>query len=364
MKANHVLPSAVLLLAGAVAPPLVAGPIKADKNKAPSVAVFPFKLLNADARLAHLGEGAADAVINKLVNDKALRVVEESQLDKAINALARNQSGLFEDESVLVIGQMVDARYVIIGSVQVMAEQLAVNARVLEVESRQLLASERVFGPLPQAFALYDEIAAKLLSKLTYHLAQRVVAGESADAIAVRQLIDEAKSHDPLYPAAAGVSKDFQRALALYDKAALRDPTNSVAQLALGHAQSRHAANLQTRDPAGATRYLEMARDHLRRATELAKDNVFAWIELGRVYGRMQKHAAARDAFRTALALEANNVDARFGLAVALYNGADYDGAREQAQMARDLGHPRADGLVSQIDQAVAMKRQKPNPEK
>src|SRR5688572_27181288 len=80
-----------------------AGPVKADKNKAPTVAVFDFKVLNDDKKLSHFGAGASEAIINKLVNDKALRVVEESQLDKAVNALARNQSGLFEEESALAI---------------------------------------------------------------------------------------------------------------------------------------------------------------------------------------------------------------------------------------------------------------------
>jgi TolB-like protein len=342
----------------------LAGPVKADKNKAPVVAVFPFKVLNPDAKLAHLGEGAADAIINKIVNDKALRVVEESQLDKAVNALARNQSGLFEEESFLAVGQMVDARYIVIGSVQVMADQIAVNARVLEVESRQLLTSERVSGAMAQVFALYDEIAAKLLSKMTYHLAQRVVGGESADEVAVRQLIDEAKAADPLYPMSAGTAKDFGRALALYDKAALRDPKNPIAQLALGHAQSRRAADLAKSDPAGSNRYLDSSKDHLKRATELDKDNVFAWTELGKVYGRMNKHLDARNAFERALSIDSSFVAARYGLAVALYNGGRLEEARDEAAKAREAGDQRADGLLGQIDHAIAMKKQKPNPAK
>jgi TolB-like protein len=356
--------SLALVLPFVLASAALAGPVRADKNKAPSVAVFEFKVLNKEEKHAHLGEGATDAIINKLVNDKALRIVEESQLDKAVKALARNQMGLFEEESFLAIGQMVDARYVVIGSVQVMAGQIAINGRVLEVESRQLLTAERVFGPEAQAFQLYDEIAEKLRSKITYNLAQRVVAGETADETAVRQLIDEAKAFDPLYPAAAGTNKDFAKALALYDKAALRDPKNATAQLALGHAQSRKAAETQKSDPSGSNRYADMAKDHLKRATEIEPQNVFAWTELGKVYGRMNKHVDARLAFEKALAADSSFVAARFGLAVALYNQKRYDEAREEAQKAREAGDQRADVLIGQIDQAIAMKKQKPNPAK
>ena len=121
----------------------VAAQKTADKNKgrAPVVAIFPFKVLNQDPKLVHLGEGAAEAVINKVVNDKALRIVEESQLDKAVNTLARNQNGMFEEESYLEIGKMVDARFIVIGSVQVVENQVAVTARLLEVETRQLLTA-------------------------------------------------------------------------------------------------------------------------------------------------------------------------------------------------------------------------------
>lgn len=348
----------------ALAPHATAGPIHADKNNTPTVAVFPFKVLNKEERYVHLGEGASEAIINKLVNDKSLRTVEESQLDKAVSAIARNQSGLFEEESYLQVGQMVDARYVVIGSAQVMQEEIAISARVLEVESRQLLASERVFGPLAQTFSLYDELAAKLMSKLTYHLAQRVVGGETADEVAVRQLIDEAKAFDPLYAVVDGTAKDFARALATYDKAALRDPKNAVAQLALGHAQSRRAADLQARDPSAGQRFLESAKDHLKRATEVDAQNVFAWTELGKVQGRLGKHADARVAFNKALDIDPNFVGARFGLAYALFSTGKLADARIEASRAQDLGDGRAASLLAQIDDLVAAKTTKRNVER
>src|SRR5512140_2016598 len=101
---------ACLALALTVALPAFAGEkVDREKNKkAPVVAVFPFKVLNKEDKFQSYGEGAAEAIINKIVNDKSLRIVEESQLEKAVNALARNQSGLFEEESALAVGQMVD----------------------------------------------------------------------------------------------------------------------------------------------------------------------------------------------------------------------------------------------------------------
>ncbi|MDP2343373.1 MAG: tetratricopeptide repeat protein [Deltaproteobacteria bacterium] len=335
-----------------------------DAKRAPVVAVLPFKVLNKEAALAHYGEGASDTIINKIVNDKALKVVEESQLDKAVNALARNQTGLFEEDSALAIGQMVDARYIVIGSVQLVGDdksgQIKVNARVLEVETRQLLVSESVFGPVAAAFQQYEEIGARLVSKMTNHLSQRT-EGASADSVAVNSLIDEGKAFDPAFPPAPGVAKDLSKALTAYNKAVLRDPKSARAYLALGHGELRLAEDQQRVDPTRSRQTLMTCREHLKRSAELDGQNPFAWTQLGRAEGRLLNHSGAGEAFQRALALDSHFVAARFGLAVALLSMGELDAARDQAAQARAAGDGRADGLLKSIDTQLALKKEKPS---
>jgi TolB-like protein len=344
--------------------PAVPASAAPKKERAPVVAVLPFKVLNKEERFAHYGEGASDTIINKIVNDKALKVVEESQLDKAIAALTRNQMGLFEEDSALQIGQMVDARYIVIGSVQLVGDdksgQIKVNARVLEVETRQLLVSESVFGPIAAAFQQYDEIGARLVTKMTGHLSQRT-EGASADYVAVGQLIDEGKAADPAFPNVSGVAKDLNKAIVAYNKAVLRDPKSARAYLALGHAELRLSEDQQRADPTRSRATLLTAREHLDRATTLDGGNAFGWTQLGRAEGRLTNHSAARSAFERALAADAGFVAARFGLAVALFTLGELDAAREQAAYAKQGGDGRADGLLRDIDQRIAAQKQKPS---
>lgn len=366
--------SSLRALCCALAVLLAAAPALAQKRvdrerekKPPVVAVFPFKVLNKEEKLAHLGEGAADAIINKIVNDKSLRIVEESQLDKAVNAIGRNQTGLFEEESYLAVGQMVDARFIVIGSVQVVSDQCAVNARLLEVETRQLLASARSAKPMAAIFDAYEEVGAQILSKMTFHLSQRITSGESADEIAVRQLIDDAKVYDPQFGSSRDlkgveVPKDLPKALALYNKAVLRDPRNGIAQVALGDAESRMSAQLASVDGNRSKELLTSSREHLKRATEVEPTNAFAWNHLGRVEGKLNNHAQARLAFEKALALDASLVAARFGLAVALYNAGELQAAKQAATQAVAGGEARAADLLARIDQAIAVQTAKPNP--
>lgn len=334
--------------------------------KAPVVAVLPFKVLNKETSLAHYGEGASDTVINKIVNDKTLKVVEESQLDKAINALARNQSGLFEEDSALAIGQMVDARYIVVGSVQIVGvgvdgnttnAQIKVNARVLEVETRQLLVSESVFGPIAAAFQQYDEIGARLVAKVTAHLAQRT-EGATADNVAGDQLIGEGKLFDPAFPARSGVSKDLHKALEIYNKAVVRDPRSARAYLALGHAELRYSDELLQADPGRSHSLLTTSRDHLRLSVELDSGNPFTLTQLGRAEGKLGNHADARVAFERALSVDSGFVAARFGLAVALLTQGELEPAREQAVYAKAAGDSRAESLLQTIGQRLALQKQ------
>jgi TolB-like protein len=361
--------AALLLTSATLSLPAAARPkVTKPVEKAPVVAVLPFKVLNKEQALAHYGEGAADTVINKIVNDKTLKVVEESQLDKAINTLTRNQSGLFEEDSALQIGQMVDARYIVVGSVQIVGvdasgnttnAQIKVNARVLEVETRQLLVSESVFGPIAGAFQQYDEIGARLVAKVTAHLAQRA-DGASADTVAVDQLIGEGKGFDPAFPVKSGVQKDLGKALEYYKKAVVRDPRSARAFLALGHAELRLSDDLQKADPVRSRALLSEARDHLNRSTDIDGGNPFALTQLGRAEGKLGRHPQAQFAFERAVAIDSNFVAARFGLAVALFTQGELAGAREQAALAKNAGDSRADGLLQSIDQQIALQKEKP----
>lgn len=360
------------MMALVCAPPAVATRLatrveRAREKNSPVVAVFPFKVLNKEPEHAHLGEGASEAIVNRIVNDRSLRVVEESQIDKAISSLARSQTGLMEEDSYLRVGAMVDARFIVVGSVQVVADQVVMTARLLEVETRQLLAGARSKRPFAAAFDAYEDVAAQMLSKMTFHLAQRVAGGESADEIAVRLLVDEGKMLDPQFPMATdangrALGKDLQRALATYNKAVLRDPNSALALLALGDAESRMGKELESRDPVKAKTLIGNARSHLRTSVERDDQNKWAWYYLGRVEGRLENHGAARNAFERALALDAGFATARFGLAFALFKLGEFEASRENAARARDGGEPRARELLDRITTAIAAQQLSKSP--
>lgn len=316
--------------AGQATPPASLGP--------PVVAVFPFKVLNPEPRYAHYGEGAADAIINQFVREGSLKIVEEGQLDKAVSSLSRNQSGLFDEDNLLQVGQMIDARYIVLGSVDLVADQIAVTARVIEVESRLLLVGDRVHGPEANAFLLYAELAQRVSKALQRHLAARVLEGgaENADIVAVRALLADAKALDPLFG-----GSDLPGALALYRKAALRGPQNPVARFALGHALAR-------------TGSFADALGHLENAVSLKPDYVTALCWLGYTEDKLGRPEQGRARYRAALRLDPDSALANYWLAANLANAGEVEVAAQHARHAEQLGEARATELLRYLAQRAA----------
>lgn len=305
------------------------------------IAIFPFKVLNPENKYKHFGEGAADAIITHVVRDGALKVVEESQLEKAIKTLSRNQSGLFEEESALTLGRMVDARFIVLGSVDVVAEQMALSARVLEVETRELLVAERVHGPLADAFGLYQKLAVRLTDAIQRHLALRVTVaqGDQADAVVVQDLLKRGKAFDPLFGGA-----DLGKAIHWYRKAVLRDPNHAVARFALGQALAQ----------AGS---FPEAKHNLELAVKLNPKHVPAITWLGYAEDKLGNAEEGRARYQEAIDLDPDFALARYWLAANLVNEGQIEEAKVHADAALKLGEQRAARLLEHINQRIAYEK-------
>lgn len=335
-----------LLLTGLLVTPSEADAKKPKAARDVAVAVFPFKVLNPEPKFAHFGEGAADAVINQIVREGALKIVEESQLDKAVKTLSRNASGLFEEDSALSVGKMVDARFIVIGSVDVVADQIAISSRVIEVETRQLLVADRVHGPLANSFSLYEELARRTTSAIQRHLAVRVTggSGDNADAAAVKGLLKTAKRYDPAFG-----GDNLRKALEFYKKAVLRDPNNATTRFALGQALAQAAS------------YGE-AKHNLEIALQLDDKYIAALCWLGYTEDKLGNAEQGRQLYERAIDIDPDSALARYWLAANLANAGRLDEARVHAETAHKLGEKRAGRLLGHITQRIALQKQKKEP--
>ena len=97
------------------------------------VAVLPFTIKgNFDPLYA---EVALDNFITRLIQGKVYRVVERSQLDKAMKELKFQSGNDFDESSAMEVGKLAGAEIVVIGIITALKNQAVVNIRGISVKT-------------------------------------------------------------------------------------------------------------------------------------------------------------------------------------------------------------------------------------
>lgn len=322
----------------------------AARDSRQTVAVFPFKVLNKDPRAAHLGEGASEHIITHLVQSGAVEIVEEAQLDKAIKRMAKGQTGFFEEKNALELGRMVNARYVIVGTVQLFGYQVAINSRLLEVETSKLVIAESIHGKYTDIFALYEKLATRLKDSLINHLSMMVTSsavaerGGNTDAVNIVELLAKAEKLDPAYG-----GKDLKGANMIYRQAVLRDPESAQAR-------RRLAGTFIAME-----RYDE-AKYNLEKAVEVEPNHAWAQAYLGYCLHKQEDEATALVHYSKALDQNPNDTQTRAWMAGSLLKLGRPEEAREQFKLvlAKDPKNEVAQRGLRIADQAAAQAKQTP----
>jgi TolB-like protein len=129
---------------------------------ASTLAVLPFKNLNADPALDWLKLGVAETMINDLKSARR-GVVERDQIDRALAELALQKEALTDESRAARAGRLVGATHVVLGGFQRAAKQVRITARLVVVETGVVETSAKVTGDLEDIFGLQDAIVGQLL---------------------------------------------------------------------------------------------------------------------------------------------------------------------------------------------------------
>lgn len=128
----------------------------------PVVMVMPFRDLSAGSR--PVGEAIRETVTTDLKQLGALRVVERSSLDRLLleQKLQAHRQEL--DISVVIrLGKVLGASLIVLGAYQEVPPLLRLTARIVKVETGEILGTTKVDGPSRDFLRLQDRISATLL---------------------------------------------------------------------------------------------------------------------------------------------------------------------------------------------------------
>ncbi len=139
----------------------------------PTLAVLPFANQTGDAAYDALGKGLADMLTTDLSTVDQLTLVERSRLQALLDELALAQGDFVDPATAARLGQGLGARYVLTGALTAVAPQMRLDARVVDVESGEVVDSASAVGPTAEFFLLEKELAAGLSDELGVTLTAR-----------------------------------------------------------------------------------------------------------------------------------------------------------------------------------------------
>lgn len=215
----------------------------------PSVAVLPFKNLSGDPSQDYFSDGITEDVITALGRFSNLLVI------------AKSASFPFKGSNAapVEIGRLLDARYLLEGSIRRAADRVRVNVGLTEAATGHQVWSEAYDAELKDIFAVQDDIAQRVVGaaaiKLTRFEQERVLAKPTDNLVAYEFVLRgrEFLSH--------ATRDKNDEAAALFERAIDLDPNYAAAYAALGGSHFE----------AVVSGWTEFRQDELEQAEMLAK---------------------------------------------------------------------------------------------
>jgi TolB-like protein/Tfp pilus assembly protein PilF len=254
----------------------------------PTIAVLPFKNLNADPNDDYFADGLTDEIIRNL-----------SVID-GLDVRSRTSSFTFKHKprSLRDVGEQLAANLVVEGSVLRSEGRLRINAQLVRVADDTPLWSERFDRELKDVFAIQDEISQSIVNALRLRLGQ-----------SQRRYSTNLQAYDAYLKARALIHvhgpAEARVAVGLFNQVIARDPAFAPAYAGLVDAWATMSMNRAVGAVAPGEAYAAM-KPAAQRALQLDPLLPEAHAAIGVVLARDWKWADAEAAFRRAMALNTN----------------------------------------------------------
>ena len=237
----------------------------ASGGEEPSVAVLPFTNVSADAENEFFADGITEEIINALAQIEGLHVA------------ARTSSFSFKGKHVdlRVVGERLNVRTVLEGSVRKAGNRLRITAQLVKVNDGYHLWSERYDRELKDIFEVQDEIAHAIAEKLKVTLKRERQPSQKAGTENLEAYELYLKGRALLYRRGL----DIGRAVQCFERAVALDSEYALAWAGL--ADARNMLGLYGFEPPG--KIIQPAKEAATRAVAINPSLAEAHCALGSV---------------------------------------------------------------------------------
>jgi TolB-like protein len=123
------------------------------------IAVLPFQFNSADEKYTWISKGVPDALTTELAGKISYQFIENLQRDKVLEEINFQQTKYVDEASAVRIGKLLGAQQVIVGSCQLLNNEMEINSRLIDVETGTIMKKAQVRGEIKNVFQLQKELA-------------------------------------------------------------------------------------------------------------------------------------------------------------------------------------------------------------
>jgi TolB-like protein len=153
-------------------------PVVIDTGEAPkTLAIFPFEnnSVTDPQTFTPLCKGLAAMLITDLSKaGSSLKVIERENIKALIEEMALSESGVVDESTAVRLGKLLGAQSIAFGSFIVMGNQVRIDARIIKVETGELVMADAIMGSSDNFMGLVNDLARKLAAslKVAFHAAK------------------------------------------------------------------------------------------------------------------------------------------------------------------------------------------------
>lgn len=124
-----------------------------------TLAIAYFDSSTKNEELEALKVGLAQMLITDVLNADGLTVVERSKLQNIMDELDLGHTGVSDPNTAAKVGKMLGARYMMFGSYLELFGTLRIDARIVDVETSQIIAAQQAQGTAKEFMRMEQELA-------------------------------------------------------------------------------------------------------------------------------------------------------------------------------------------------------------
>jgi serine/threonine protein kinase/Flp pilus assembly protein TadD len=278
-----------------------------------AVAVMTFSNITGEPKDEWIGSGIAETVTSDLKKVRGLSVIGRERTFEVLKDLGTGQLSDFDESVAIDVGRRLAASWILGGGYQRIGEMIRITARVIDVNTGEVVRTVKIDGNINEIFTLQDKIVYELSQGLNLELATSEITDIE---VAETQSVEAYESFSRgMINLRTGSRDSLDRAIHYFEKASELDPNYAGAWAALSAAYDLKGGFLSI--PELSYKAVEFAQKAIKLNPRLSHAHQF----LGGAYNTLGRYDEAIQEINEAVRLEPDNAGARGSLARAYWIG-------------------------------------------